>query len=756
MDTPTQHDREDDTPSDTVRGTVVDSLGQPLPRISVSDGRRVTLTDDNGAFSFNGDPDNGGALPGSGFITVTVPAGLTADRWFCRTRSGEDLRFVLERATDPAATALPYRFAHLTDLHIGGAAMYPQPAELGDAEVLGALLRRIAEQTDVASFMITGDLTDRGVDDQYRELLRTLSHSPRPWHTVPGNHDHMAGDRYHSTVSRTGYEIHTGDPAAYETWMGPRWYSFDLPGLHVVCMDWLTDELDLDAGIQRSWLAADLAAWNAGGQGERPWILLYHDQPTREFLDSAPYPPKATFSGHRHTDRIVKTDDVLHVNTPPAMFGGVDHSVAGYRVVEWDGEQITVVTGQSFPPAGSGGTVGSAGSAGSGRAAAEDTPAPVTPLWQHEPDTTGYRAVAAGQGTAGTLVAYRACEGGEGRLSCLDLATGRTVWELDLDTWPAADAPVRGSVDGSPVAVIGLVDGSVIAVDDTAGTLLWRFDSTDPMRRFSLHSPAVTEGTVIAGDVSDVVGISLDDGTLRWRRRDLANYQIFITMASPAPDGSRVAVGSFPAPERISVLDAATGGDLATAHAQQQSRTTGESPFSRAALPVATPVWAAPTGIIYTTLNGTSRLNPFTATVEWQRLSRRPWNEASPLCVPDGVVVTDSSGEVSLLDVDTGDTRWTWNWSRDSSGAPLVCRGTYRRTPEPLSATPALAGEEILVPTLCASVVVLDVSTGEPRRVVPTYAPVTATPVPGPVGHGPGLLMVTVESDGGVRCYPLQ
>lgn len=721
-----------------ITGAVTDGRGRPLSGIAVSDGLRVTRTDGAGAFRFPRDAGADGDRRGSGFVTVTVPGDRTTDQWFLPADHDGELTFVLDPVGDPDAAALPYRFAHLTDLHIGDAGMYPPPAEIGDAGILAQLLRTIGEEHRVASFAITGDLTDCGADDQYMELRRGLRHSPCPVRTVPGNHDHMAGNRYHPTVSRTGYAIHTGDPSAYEKWMGPRWYSFDVPGLHVVCMDWLTDELDLDSGTQRAWLAEDLAAWDAGEPGQRPWILLYHDQPTRDLLGGAPYPPLATFSGHRHTDRIIEVDGVLHVNTPPAMFGGVDHTPASYRIVEWDGERIHVTTARSFPPADAGGG---------------DWGNDVVPIWERTPAMTGFRAVSVTETETGIVVASRSTTGPDGRLSCLDPVTGQVNWEVSLGAWPALDAPPSGTDAETAYVVVGLVDGSVVAVDQATGAIAWKFSSTDPMRRFSLHSPAIAGDTVIAGDVSDTVGVAVGDGHLRWRRRDLADYQIFITMAAAAPRGGHVAVGSFPAPDHISVLDAATGETLGPCGVAAGSAAMGESPFDAASLPVATPVWAGPTSLIVPALAGTACLNPFNGAVAWARQGRQPWSAASPVRVPSGVVITDPSGEVALLDAETGEVRW----ARSVAGTPLLSCGTYRRTPEPLHATPAVDEDLLLVPTLCASVVVIDVETGAGDRVIPTCAPVTVTPVAnydGARGVAARRSVITVESDGGVRCYP--
>ena len=91
-------------------------------------------------------------------------------------------------------------------------------------------------------------------------------------------------------VTANNYLTNGGDPASLRTVSGPRWYSFDVPGLHVVAMDWHTHELGIDDQIQEAWLREDLAHIPE----ETPWILLFHDQPGGYVLDTPParrWPP---------------------------------------------------------------------------------------------------------------------------------------------------------------------------------------------------------------------------------------------------------------------------------------------------------------------------------------------------------------------------------------------------------------------------------------------------------------------------------
>jgi len=236
-----------------MRGYVRTRSGEPRPGVLVSDGRTVTTTAQDGSWSLD---------PARPFVFVTRPAGYTCADWFVRPAAGCD--FVL----DPVPGVFPHRFVHVSDTHLGAgpryASMYPQPVQIGTGDVLTRFLTRLPQLVpDVASVVATGDLTDLGLDEEYAALRAARDASPVALHLLPGNHDHMNGV-VTGAVSRNGYALHTADPAGYERNIGPRWYSYDLPGLHVVALDWHTHEMGIDHEAQDTWIRADLESVPAG------------------------------------------------------------------------------------------------------------------------------------------------------------------------------------------------------------------------------------------------------------------------------------------------------------------------------------------------------------------------------------------------------------------------------------------------------------------------------------------------------------
>ena len=264
-----------------MHGTVRAPDGTGIPGVVVTNGRTSVRTGDDGHYD----------LPNEGaFVTVSRPAGSTAETWWHRVDPADHSApadFVLE----PAPQSLPFEFIHLTDPHLSdpdapatpqrATALYPEGASRQQFQALLEALPSVAP--GARAVFLTGDLVDEGTVAEYESLVEVLESSARPVYAIPGNHDHMNGGA-DATVSPNGYLTSHAYPALYEQYMGPRWYSFDVPGLHVVAMDWHTHELGIDDRLQEEWLRGDLALVPE----DTPWILLFHDQPSAAVLAAAP------------------------------------------------------------------------------------------------------------------------------------------------------------------------------------------------------------------------------------------------------------------------------------------------------------------------------------------------------------------------------------------------------------------------------------------------------------------------------------
>ena len=697
-----------------MRGRVMSQTGTPQPGVLVSDGVTVTSTLHDGSFSL---------IPKGPFVFVTRPAGTSCQNWFVPSAT-EEFTFVLR----PGEDLFPHKFIHISDTHVGRGPYYPQPTQLGSGPLFSQFLGRVAETVpDLSSVVATGDLTDRGIDDEYAELRVAVESSPLPIHLLPGNHDHMGGSLT-GALSRNNYAIHTADPSAYERNLGPRWYSFDMPGLHVIALDWHTHELGIDHEVQDAWIKADLESISTG----TPWILLSHDQPWHSILGGLPHQPIATFSGHRHTSRVVKVGTTLHVNTPTPLFAGLDFSPPSFRVVRWDGEEISLDT-RTMVRNGLERSTFSLPSISSLVAAPPQTSA--LARWRTQLGGAAHTAPVLVSGDM-VIASVKDEDRAYGAIEALDLHSGALRWRAELNS-SVKSTPAR---HGNTLIAVE-VSGDVVALDLETGRQIWHNPSPDPLRLFAFADPLIHDGTVVVGDMSHLRGLDADSGRVIWERTDLSPYQSFVDRAAPVIAGDTLVVGSWPSPESLVGLDSRTG---ATVWPAQLSEHSLDDAFGALDTSVGTPLFDRESGDLFvSTIGAVARVAADTGASLWRRPMNLPWNPAIPVATDFGIAVVDAGAGVLMLDRDSGEL----HWSAEISGTAPFPLSSYQRTPQVLFAGPTLIENWLLVPTVDGWIVILDCETGSGLGRVEIGIPVAA-PV---VVAGDSILVVDVN--GGVSSF---
>jgi predicted phosphodiesterase len=198
-----------------------------------------------------------------------------------------------------------YRFAHVTDVHIGRA----------EPPLRDEVFRRTASEINklgVDFVLLTGDLTDNGTPEQFRRFLEILDHFDAPTFAVPGNHD------------RGGATASGGDDI-YGRYCGPGSYAFDFGTHRYLGLDTRWQGEFLVPPGQRAWLEAQLA---------RPQpscgVAFSHRISDSEY----PYfeeqlPPKnyrLFLYGHTHRDGIkwIGPRRLILLNTSQALNGTYD------------------------------------------------------------------------------------------------------------------------------------------------------------------------------------------------------------------------------------------------------------------------------------------------------------------------------------------------------------------------------------------------------------------------------------------------
>jgi len=495
-----------------VRGRVT-ADGHGHAGVLVTDGTSVTATGHDGTFG----------LPGAGpFIAITRPTGWKAARWYLPIDAPEH-HFELTADDQP----LPVAFVQVTDLHVSLGSTDPGPDGSDatiwfDADgmqervvtspaVLAQLWVDIADQVPDAVFIAaTGDLTNTGSDAEYAAWIASTTDSVIPVVGIPGNHDHHAQDG-ELLDDGASVDFHAV-PDRYEGHLGPRWFSFDHAGLHVVAIDWFTHLLGIDAARQDAWLAADLAALPA----HQPVVLLSHDQMPSEFFARLPRQPIATFSGHWHTSRVARVHGTLHVNTPTATFGGLDYSPAAFRIARWDGTDLTVET-----------VVRSTASGTGHHRHATYRGSPSAGAFAQLPGA-GHRG---GPVLSDDLViaTSRDEDRPAGWLTAIDASSGEVAWQVSLDSAVKSSPAVAGDA-----IVATAVTGETVCVARD-GEVRWRRHiDDDPLRLWTYLQPAADDRRVYVGDVARFVALDLATGDTVWERDDLGQRENLTSCADPA------------------------------------------------------------------------------------------------------------------------------------------------------------------------------------------------------------------------------
>ncbi len=292
-------------------GTVtVADTGAGLANVSVSDGRNVVKTDENGSFE----------LPGyrkTRFITVTVPAGYETENYYIpASRDTQRYDFTLQVSDIPAGAA--HSFLQIADTEIG---------EDGVGEWIDHV-KSLADELQPAFLIHTGDICyeaglKRHIQDVNTETMGL------PVRYVIGNHDYVDG-KY--------------GEALFESLYGPVWYSFEVGNVHYVVTPFQTGG-DYKSGYNKNdrwrWLENDLKNTDP----DMKIIMFNHTQsPSKNYviefdrktLDLKEHNLIAWVFGHYHYNYVQNNDGVLNISTARPDCGGIDQSASGTRQISID------------------------------------------------------------------------------------------------------------------------------------------------------------------------------------------------------------------------------------------------------------------------------------------------------------------------------------------------------------------------------------------------------------------------------------
>jgi 3',5'-cyclic-AMP phosphodiesterase len=171
--------------------------------------------------------------------------------------------------------------AQLTDTHIkpSGRLAYRRVDTASCLRRAVAQVAGLTRQPDVV--LVTGDLVDAGLPEEYALLRSILDELPRPYYVIPGNHDERralaAGFRDHAYLPQDGEFLH---------------YVVDDHKLRLIGLD------SIVPGEPGGAMCAKRCAWLAARLGEAP------DRPTVVFVHHPPFK-----TGIEHMDAMRLADE---------------------------------------------------------------------------------------------------------------------------------------------------------------------------------------------------------------------------------------------------------------------------------------------------------------------------------------------------------------------------------------------------------------------------------------------------------------
>ena len=302
-------------------GTVT-ADGAPIANVSVSDGRNVVKTDENGKFFLKG-------YKKTRFITVTAPAGYWTEGYYISAdkEKADGYDFELQKSDIPAGAA--HSFLQITDSEIG---------ENGVGEWIN-YLKEICAEEKPAFLMHTGDICyEAGLKKHIQDM--NTENMGVPVRYMIGNHDYVDG--------AYGEEL-------FESIYGPVWHSFEVGNVHYVVTPFQTGA-DYGSGYNKNdrwrWLENDLANTDP----DMKVVMFNHNIPPndeyvisfdRKDLDLKEHNLIAWVFGHYHYNYIEKNaDGIYKISTARPDCGGIDSSVSGARMINIaeNGEVTTEMT----------------------------------------------------------------------------------------------------------------------------------------------------------------------------------------------------------------------------------------------------------------------------------------------------------------------------------------------------------------------------------------------------------------------------
>ena len=423
-----------------------------------------------------------------------------------------------------------FRFAHITDTHIGNATA---------AEDLQRTVDDINSLNGVSFVLITGDVTEAGFDDELRNAKQILDRLNLPWYIIPGNHDmKWSGSGGYSFQKIFGYERVVFD------FQGNLFIGMHQgPLLKMGDGHWSPQDI--------RWLDSVLSRTSR----TQPIFFFTHYPLNSEIanwfdvLDKLkPYNIKAVLFGHGHSNRSTTFEGITGVMGRSNL--RARDSIGGYNIV--DVRNDSLIYTERKPLSGIERTWLQKSLIPNGvpnepiirpSFSVNDSFPSIRTKWMYQ---TGYTIASSPAlsrdniivgDASGTVSAFNTSNGKkkwsfishgpvystpavdkdkivfgstDSNIYCLDANNGKLAWKLKTAASVVASPIIRYGI-----AYIGSSDGKFRAIDVSKGTLVWEYDGIDG---FVECTPAYHQGKIIFGAWDEhLYCLDAHNGNLIWK-----------------------------------------------------------------------------------------------------------------------------------------------------------------------------------------------------------------------------------------------
>lgn len=454
------------TAKGTIIGTVTENgTNNPVAGVSVTDGRNVVKTDDDGKYEIK-------VWRKSHFISITIPSGYETDNYYIPfDKAKESYDFSLDKSDVTSQT--DHSFLQISDTEIG---------ENGTGEWLDTV-KELVKENKPAFLIHTGDICyEAGLKKHIEEMnTDTMGCTVR---YVIGNHDYVDG--------KYGEEL-------YESLYGPVWYSFDVGNVHYVVTSFQTGS-DYKSFYNKNdrwkWLKNDLqyvdsdmkvVMFNHTKSPSDDYVLSFG----RDELDLKKHNLIAWVYGHYHYNYVYENKGVLNISAPRPDCGGIDSSPAGTRIINVTADG-SISTEMKYYDLGK-------------------TSQPQNMNWSTKLEgNILFCDTVYDNGFVYTATVDddypRTC-----KIYCLDSENGKIQWEFETKN------SVKNNIciDNDRIAAID-VDGNVYCLDKANGTAIWQRSIELGNTIGTSSAICINNGVIFAGTARTVTALNLNDGSVKW------------------------------------------------------------------------------------------------------------------------------------------------------------------------------------------------------------------------------------------------